>query len=95
MSTVPVAVAQRRAQARGDLFARHESALDQGTLAKVGCDVLMVHGRDDEPFPFAETSLPLSRALPRADVVALARCGHSPALEQPAKLVQLARMFFG
>jgi 2-hydroxymuconate-semialdehyde hydrolase len=71
------------------------SALDQATLDKVGCEVLMVHGRDDEPFPFAETSLPLGHALALADVVALARCGHSPALEQPKKLVQLARMFLG
>jgi len=64
-------------------------------LARIGCEVLMVHGRDDQPFPFVETSLPLSRALSRADVVSLARCGHSPALEQPEKLVQLARMLFG
>jgi 2-hydroxymuconate-semialdehyde hydrolase len=71
------------------------AVLDPSTLARVACDVMMVHGRDDKPFPFLETTLPLSGKIPSADVVGLARCGHSPALEHPKKLLALAHMFFG
>jgi len=72
-----------------------QAVLDAGTLAAVRCPVLMVHGRDDKPYPFAGTTLKLAPSLARADVVALAQCGHSPALEQPEKLLHLARMIFG
>jgi len=71
------------------------AALDSSTISKVRCPVLMIHGRDDKPFPFAETTLPLGRALGHADIVVLSECGHSPALEQPQKLIHLASMIFG
>ncbi len=64
-------------------------------LAKVTCDVLLVHGRDDLPVPFMETSLVLAGALAQADLVVLGRCGHGPALEHPGKLLALAYQFFG
>ena len=72
-----------------------EAVLDAETLARVRCKVLMVHGRDDKPFPFAETTLQISQAISQADVVALAQCGHSPALEHPDKVMHLAAMIFG
>jgi len=59
----------------------------------VTSDVLLVHGRDDKPTPI-ESSLALARRIPHADVVALAHCGHSVALEHPHKLAGLARYFF-
>jgi 2-hydroxymuconate-semialdehyde hydrolase len=71
-----------------------EAVLDTATLARVRCKVLMVHGKDDKPFPFTETTLPISRAISQADIVVLAQCGHSPALEHPKKLLHLAEMLF-
>jgi 2-hydroxymuconate-semialdehyde hydrolase len=62
-------------------------------LASITCPVLMVHGRDDQPFPFEQTTLEISRSLRHADIVALAKCGHSPALEHPHRLASLIQMF--
>jgi 2-hydroxymuconate-semialdehyde hydrolase len=71
------------------------AALTQAELDAVGCEVLMLHGRDDRPFPCAENTLKLAPRLARADVMVIARCGHSPALEHPEKLIGAARMLFG
>lgn len=62
-------------------------------LAAIECDVLMLHGVDDQPTPIESTYL-LARQIGHADVVALARCGHSVALEHPKKLVRIASAFF-
>lgn len=64
-------------------------------LARIRCPVMMVHGRDDRPFPYEETTARLAKSLPQADVVALGRCAHSPAVEQPETLLRLAAMHFG
>jgi 2-hydroxymuconate-semialdehyde hydrolase len=85
-----------RSMFAGDKQAYIDAAvLSPAELKAVTCDLLMVHGRDDHPFPFEQTTLALSRSLPQADIVALARCGHSPAVEHPDKVMQLARSFFG
>jgi 2-hydroxymuconate-semialdehyde hydrolase len=85
-----------RAMFAGDKQAYIDQAvLDPDTLRRVQSDVLMVHGRNDLPFPFEQTTLAVARSLPRADVVALAKCGHSPALERPQELIGLAQMIFG
>jgi 2-hydroxymuconate-semialdehyde hydrolase len=84
-----------RAMFAGEKQAFIDAAVVSPTeLAAVACPVLMLHGRDDRPFPFAQTTLELARALPHADIVALAHCGHSPALEHPKKLLAVAREFF-
>jgi pimeloyl-ACP methyl ester carboxylesterase len=57
--------------------------------------VMMMHGRDDRPFPYAQNSLALSAAIPHADVVLVGRCGHSPALEHPQKLLSAAKLLLG
>jgi 2-hydroxymuconate-semialdehyde hydrolase len=85
-----------RSMFAGDKQAYIDAAVLQADEIKsIACDVMMVHGRDDRPFPFEQTTLAISRALPQADVVGLARCGHSPALEHPGKLIELARLIFG
>jgi len=71
------------------------AVLDKDMLQSLSCDVVMMHGRDDLPFPFLENTAPLSRDIPNADVVMLANCGHSPALEHPDKLVATAKLLFG
>lgn len=71
------------------------AVLSADEFRQIKSDVVMMHGRNDQPFPFEETTLAVSRSIPQADVIALARCGHSPALEHPAKLLAAARMLFG
>jgi len=63
-------------------------------LSRIECPVTMMHGREDEPFPPA-LSLALANRLPQADVVLLARCSHSVALEWPDKFLAAARLLFG
>jgi len=71
------------------------AVLTDAELADIRCPVLLVHGRNDEPFPFEENSLVLAKKLPHADLIALGNCSHSPALEHPHKLLAAARAFFG
>ena len=53
-------------------------------LRSITSDILMIHGREDLPLPFEQTTLAVARHLQRADVVVLSLCGHSPAIEHPA-----------
>jgi len=62
-------------------------------LASIKCDVLMLHGVDDRPTPI-ESSYLIAKQIGHADVLAVARCGHSVALEHPKKLVRIASAFF-
>lgn len=62
-------------------------------ISAIRCPVLLVHGRDDRPTP-SHSSRQLAQRIKQADLVELAQCGHSIALEYPAKLVELARSFF-
>lgn len=71
------------------------AVLPRESLSGLSCDVVMMHGRDDRPFPYGENSLALSNAIPHADVILVGRCGHSPALEHPEKLLAVAKLLFG
>ncbi len=71
------------------------AVLSTDELAAIQADVAMIHGRQDSGFPYEETTLALSRQLPHADVLALGRCCHSPALEHPGKFMSCARTLFG
>ncbi|MGD9538230.1 MAG: alpha/beta fold hydrolase [Alphaproteobacteria bacterium] len=71
------------------------AVLSDDELSRVRGDVIMMHGRDDKPFPCAENTLALAPRIARADVMVIARCGHSPALEHPEKLLAAAHMLFG
>jgi 2-hydroxymuconate-semialdehyde hydrolase len=64
-------------------------------LKAVMAEVLMLHGRDDRPFPAATGTMALAPKLSRADMWILARCSHSVALEHPGKVLAAARMLFG
>jgi 2-hydroxymuconate-semialdehyde hydrolase len=70
------------------------AALDGRLLRDISARVCMVHGRNDLPIPYQATTSRLAEFMPQADVMLFARCGHSPALEHPEKLVALARDFF-
>jgi 2-hydroxymuconate-semialdehyde hydrolase len=64
-------------------------------LAAIRCDVVMMHGRDDRPFPAEPLTLTIAKSIPQADVILLGRCSHSVAFEHPGKLVEAARGLFG
>ena len=69
-------------------------ALSDETLAAVHCPVVMIHGRNDVACPHEVTTAKLAQSLPQADVIQLAACGHSPALEHPDKFIATARVLF-
>jgi 2-hydroxymuconate-semialdehyde hydrolase len=72
-----------------------DAAIRDSDLAALDCDVLMLHGRDDLPVPVDLTSLPMSREISKADVMLIARCSHSIALEHPNKFLAAAGVLFG
>ena len=72
-----------------------QAVLGAEELAKIKCEVLMVHGREDKGFPAEPLTLTVSRSIPHADVVLLGRCSHSIAFEYPKKFLALAESFFG
>lgn len=64
-------------------------------LGKLNCDVTFVHGRDDLATKLRDTALPMSQKMKKADLYAIARCGHGPALEHPDKFMMAANNLFG
>ena len=72
-----------------------EAVLAPERLAALDCRVMMLHGRDDRPFPCEENTRVLARHIPKADTFVIAACGHSPALEHPDKLLAAAQLLFG
>jgi 2-hydroxymuconate-semialdehyde hydrolase len=67
--------------------------LSSRELAAVHCPVTMVHGRNDVGFP-ATSTMTIAESLPQADVILLARCSHSIAMEHPEKLIAAAELLF-
>lgn len=73
--------------------------LDQGIisdaeLAAIRAEVVMLHGRADQPCPPDLTTLALAAKLPRADVHLLARCGHNLPRERTTDYLVAARGLF-
>lgn len=69
------------------------SALSKEELVAVKATVLMMHGRQDVSFPPEHTCLVLAPQLP-ADVWVINKCGHSVALEYPAKFLAAVDLLF-
>lgn len=67
--------------------------LSAAELTRVNTPVTMLHGRNDTAFP-PEITLALAESLEQADVILLAHCSHSIALEQPQKLLAAAALLF-
>ena len=55
----------------------------------------MMHGRNDVSCPHEVTTSVPAESLPQADVIMLAACGHSPALEHADKFLAAAHALFG
>jgi 2-hydroxymuconate-semialdehyde hydrolase len=85
----------------GEMFAGNKQqfvdacVLDRSELRGLNCEVTLVHGRDDKPIPAMENSVSIGALIPKADVVLLGKCSHSPALEHPGKFLDIAKMVFG
>jgi 2-hydroxymuconate-semialdehyde hydrolase len=75
-------------------FYLNEAALTSEELAGIECSVVLMHGANDASFKPAETSLLLAKGIPRADVVVLAECAHSVALEYPEKFIANVRLLW-
>jgi 2-hydroxymuconate-semialdehyde hydrolase len=69
--------------------------LSAAELAKIRCPLSIIHGRDDRPFPYEETTAVLAPHFPQADIHLFARCGHGPASERTDSFVAVAGQFFG
>lgn len=84
----------------GEMFAGNKQqyvdacVLDPSELGGLKCEVTLVHGRDDKPIPAMENSVSIGALIPKADVVLLGECSHSPALEHPGKFLDIAKMVF-
>jgi 2-hydroxymuconate-semialdehyde hydrolase len=85
----------------GEMFAGNKQqyidacVLDASELRGLNCEVTLVHGRDDKPIPAMENSVSIGALIPKADVVLLGKCSHSPAVEHPGKFLDIAKMVFG
>ena len=71
------------------------AVLSEDEFARISAQVVMLHGRDDQPCPPDQTTLVLSRKLARADVHLLGRCGHNLPRERSAAFIEIASAFFG
>jgi 2-hydroxymuconate-semialdehyde hydrolase len=56
-------------------------------FAAIEADVVMLHGRDDQPCPAEATTLAMAARIRHADVHLLGRCGHNLPRERPAAYV--------
>ena len=72
-----------------------KSVLTKAELKRIKCEVLILHGAQDRAVPFKQAAVPLADAIPQADLIRLAACGHGPALDQSGKFVDVARGLFG
>ena len=85
-----------RALFGGDRQAKIDSwVLSAATLSRIRCPVVLMHGRNDASTPHELTTAVLAESLPHADVIQLAACGHSPALEHADKFLATANILFG
>ena len=70
-----------------------QALLTDEELGRLTCKVTLLHGRDDRGFP-PSVSLAIADKLPQADVLLLADCSHSIAMERPDHFLSAARSLF-
>lgn len=69
-------------------------ASDEADLRVVPHETLLVHGREDRVIPL-DSSVQLTRLIPRAQLHVFGRCGHWTQIEQAARFVRLVGDFLG
>ncbi len=84
----------------GEMFAPpRQRYIDAGIvtpdeLALITADVVMLHGRDDQPCPAHETTLVVAEGLKQADVRLYGNCGHNLPRERSADYLAAAIELF-
>jgi 2-hydroxymuconate-semialdehyde hydrolase len=84
----------------GEMFAPpRQRYIDDGIvsaeeLARIEADVVMLHGRDDQPCPAAETTLVVAEGLAQADIKLFGNCGHNLPRERTADYLAAATALF-
>jgi 2-hydroxymuconate-semialdehyde hydrolase len=71
------------------------AVLSHDELKGIKAQVVMLHGRDDQPCPPELTTVVLAKKLPRADVHLLGACGHNLPRERTADFLSDATALFG
>lgn len=103
-SVTPAVVAERfqtlSQNGVGDYFGQmmagdKQALLDQclltpALLGRIGAQVLLIHGREDRPSPFEETSAYIHRFVPHCSLHIIGQCGHNPIREHSAYVQRLA-----
>ncbi|MCC7459214.1 MAG: alpha/beta hydrolase [Nitrospira sp.] len=64
----------------------------EAELAPIGCPLLAIQGVDDE-YGTLEQIHAIARRLPRAELLELPRCGHSPHRDQPDAVIAAVQRF--
>lgn len=70
-----------------------KTTLSDDTLSAIGCPVIMLHGRDDIPFPHSSSEI-LSQKIKYADLQILNECSHSVAFERTRAFIAAAQQLF-
>ena len=73
----------------------NQATLTKSELARITQQVVLLYGAQDRPVPFTQAAVPLANAIPQADLIRLANCGHAPSLDQPEKFLSVVRSLFG
>lgn len=71
------------------------AVLSDQELAAINAQVMMIHGRDDQPCPPEQTTLVLAQSLPHAEVRLVPDCGHNLPREQTDSYLSAAYQVFG
>ena len=82
-----------------DVFRRQSIALRERrasveTLTTIDCPALVLCGREDELCP-PEIHASMASAMPRADLIVLAECGHLSTMEEPEAVNDALRRLLG
>ncbi len=70
-----------------------QTVLSDAELSNIRGKVSMLHGREDIGFP-PSISLAIAERIPQADLLLLAQCSHSIAMEQTGKFLSAAYSLF-
>ena len=95
----PVVFAQGYADYFNNMFSGNpqqyveQTTLSEQTLSAIGCPVIMLHGREDIPFP-PETSVILAKKIKYADLYILHGCAHSVAFERSRSFFTAVNQLF-
>jgi len=71
------------------------AVLSDAELGAISAEVVMLHGRDDQPCPPNLTTFALAPKLPQADIHLFGRCGHNLPRERSQDYIARALSLFG